>query len=231
MTPPRPRFALGFAALAGGLAALLHGGLLVLGGGVASGQARPWILAATAVLAAATEAGFASNVAADEASVPAARARAYGWLSMAGALLLLVLTAGPLVDWSHLSGARPAGPGWSGLAVMLAALGIVLRALAIRRLGARFSSRNTVAREAALETGGVYRWLAHPSEAGLLCLGGGVALLAASPWSLAALAALYASGLARIAVEEATLRDRHGDQYKSYRARRLDPFPSWPKGF
>ena len=115
-------------------------------------------------------------------------------------------------------------------ALVLMTAGIALRALAIQRLGARFSSRNAVGDQARLETAGVYRLLAHPSEAGLLSLGAGAALLSASPWSLALLVALYASATARIGIEEATLRNRYGCTYKVYRAGRFDPFPSWIQG-
>jgi protein-S-isoprenylcysteine O-methyltransferase Ste14 len=226
MTVSRPPFGLAPALLAGSVGGLAHVGLLALGG-AAGGDVRPWGLAAIAGLAAAIEAGCAAGIQADHRPLPASHDRVYGALSAAGALLFLLLTAGPLADWPRFSTRLTLGPGWIGLALALSLVGIVLRALAIRRLGARFSSGNVVDGRAGLETAGGDRLLAHPSEAGLLLLAAGAALLSASPWSLVVLGALYGSALARIGLEEATLRDRHGCIYKMYRADRFDPFPSW----
>lgn len=224
VTAPRPPIGLAPALAAASLCGLLHAGLLVLRGSPA-GDIRPWCLVAVAAVSAAVEAGCAAGAQADHRPIPAGQPRAYGRLSAMGALLCLLLTAGPLAGWPWLSTRLTASPAWIALALALSLLGITLRGLAIRRLGARFSSRNAVDGEAALETAGVYRLLAHPSEVGLLLLAAGAALLSASPWSLAVLAALYISAWARVGLEEATLQDRHGCTYKVYRADRFDPFP------
>ena len=216
--------------LAGSATALLHGGVLALASGPPAGDSRPLVLVALATLAAAIEAACAASARADHAVAPAPQARAYARLSGLSALACLVLTLAPLAAWPRLSTPLTAAPGWVLLACVLTAVGVALRGLAIHRLGARFSSRNAIDADAALETQGVYRLLAHPSEVGLLALAAGAALLAGGPLGLVVLPALYALTLARVRIEEAALRDRHGCIYKLYRAARWDPFPSGPWG-
>lgn len=110
--------------------------------------------------------------------------------------------------------------------VMMAA-GAVLRGAAIRRLGQRFNSTNAIAAGAALERDGVYRWLAHPSELGLMLLAGGAAVMALSPAPALLVAVLWGITAARLRLEEAALVRHHGDGYRAYRRTTFDPLPRW----
>lgn len=61
--------------------------------------------------------------------------------------------------------------------------GVALRLMAIRRLGPRFTHGVELVPGHRLETQGVYRWMHHPSEIGLLLVGLGTGLLLGSvPW-------------------------------------------------
>ena len=58
--------------------------------------------------------------------------------------------------------------------------GVALRLMAIRRLGSRFTHGVELVPGHRLETQGVYRWMHHPSEIGLLLVGLGTGLLLGS---------------------------------------------------
>ena len=77
-------------------------------------------------------------------------------------------TAGLILDGGSAWGALPFG------------VGVVLRLVAIRRLGARFTHGVELVPGHRLETQGVYRWMRHPSEVGLLLVGLGTGLLLGS---------------------------------------------------
>jgi protein-S-isoprenylcysteine O-methyltransferase Ste14 len=170
--------------------------------------------AALGALVAGVEAALASpNERAPETSSPT------GLFSQASGLLFMALwlgspffaSGGPLV-WRALIGAVAIG---SGLA---------LRATAIVTLGARFNSDNYIEAGAVLETKGLYRRLAHPSELGLLLLAVG----ALAYWAAAILwiiAPLYLVTVARLNLEETALTRSHGARYVHYRRHTLDPFP------
>ena len=141
------------------------------------------------------------------------------WPARASGLLLMAVWLG-----SPLLATSPPDPWRFALGSIAFAAGAALRAVAIRRLGARFNSDNHIEADAALETHGLYRRLAHPSELGLLLLAAGAALF----WGTATLwmiPALYLATLARLTLEEAALSRRHGARYALYRRSTFDPFP------
>lgn len=96
--------------------------------------------------------------------------------------------------------------------------GIALRYAAIRSLGRYFGNRITVLPDQRLVRRGIYRWLRHPSEAGLLAitlgacllLGGGVA---ATIWC----ACLLPAVLRRIAGEDRQLAAAFAEDFAAYR--------------
>ncbi len=110
--------------------------------------------------------------------------------------------------------------------VSFMAAGGLLRFCAVRRLGVRFTSDNGIAAGAALEQDGVYRWLAHPSEVGLMFLGLGGLCLEGSNWFGGLLCALAGLQIWRIHLEERALFRHYKDVYLRYRRRTLDPLPS-----
>ena len=106
----------------------------------------------------------------------------------------------------------------AGACVLL--LGLALRVWAVVTLGRSFRTSVEVDADQPVVTRNPYRWIRHPSYAGLLliALGGG---LGVGNWlSLAICAIVPPLGmLPRIAVEEAELNRVLGDQYRSYQAR------------
>jgi isoprenylcysteine carboxyl methyltransferase (ICMT) family protein YpbQ len=100
--------------------------------------------------------------------------------------------------------------GVEGMAIACGAVvmgsGVLLRCAAIYTLGARFVSELHVPSGEPLVRSGVYRWLDHPSEVGLLALTAGAAILfrsvyAASVWMFV----LVPLTAARIRIENAFL--------------------------
>jgi protein-S-isoprenylcysteine O-methyltransferase Ste14 len=137
------------------------------------------------------------------------------------ALVLVPLVSPMLSAWSERAGLWPLPGGmvlrWTGVA--LAAAGFLLRILAMRQLGARFSPIIEVQRQHALETGGVYTLMRHPGYGGALIanLGAILAFGSAAPLVLVVVMALATS--ARVAREDAALEATFGDDYQRYRDR------------
>ncbi|HSI48682.1 MAG TPA: isoprenylcysteine carboxylmethyltransferase family protein [Ideonella sp.] len=121
-----------------------------------------------------------------------------GTMEMAAAAKITLLLAA-LLPPSHVMAAAAL----PGLALM--ALGIALRTTAIRQLGAAYSHRIRVPALPLVERG-LYARLRHPAYLGTLLAHAGVALVFFNPWSLAALALLWAPAvLMRTLVEDRCL--------------------------
>lgn len=100
------------------------------------------------------------------------------------------------------------GSSWPGLihafGVLLTALGAALRFVAIRTLGERFVS--DIQAGDVVERDGIYAWLRHPSEIGLLFIAIGGPLLIGAPWtSLAAAILLLPVSMWRMRREDQAL--------------------------
>jgi protein-S-isoprenylcysteine O-methyltransferase Ste14 len=118
---------------------------------------------------------------------------------------------------------------WSvaaGAAIMAA--GILLRGFAISQLGRQFISESSKAGQGELLQSGVYAWMRHPSETGLILIAAGVSLLMQS-YSAALLGAgvLLPLIVTRIRLEERGLEIAFGVKFDRYRARvpALAPIP------
>jgi protein-S-isoprenylcysteine O-methyltransferase Ste14 len=99
---------------------------------------------------------------------------------------------------------------WSGLAT---------RVWAVATLGGAFRTTVEVDPGQAVVTTGPYKWIRHPSYAGLLLIVAGLGLALGNWLSAAACLALPLPALAwRIHVEEAELGRVLGDAYRAYRA-------------
>ena len=99
------------------------------------------------------------------------RQRSGSWhAALSGSALLLVTLVGLL----H-------GQGSSWGAVPLA-LGIGLRLVAILTLGERFTHAVELLPGHRIEDQGIYRWMSHPSEVGLLLIGAGTGALLGVAW-------------------------------------------------
>jgi protein-S-isoprenylcysteine O-methyltransferase Ste14 len=100
---------------------------------------------------------------------------------------------------------------WSGLAI---------RVWAIAALGRAFRTTVEVDPGQAVVATGPYRWIRHPSYAGLILIVTGVGLAAGHWLALVVCAVLPLPALLwRIRVEEAELTAVLGDRYRAYRAR------------
>lgn len=140
--------------------------------------------------------------------------------SLTGAALLLLFVSGALSV-----GSSPRG---SLLGSALMSAGIGLRVAAIRALGARFANSVLVEVEAPIRSG-VYRYLRHPSELGLLGIGLGACLLMSSwvafgVWALGLLPLV----LIRVRQEDAQLLDMFGASYRDYTRNVPGLLPRWP---
>ncbi len=106
----------------------------------------------------------------------------------------------------------------AGLPIIAA--GLVLRALAMRALGASFVVRLGVRDDQALVDAGPYRWIRHPNYAALMLVACGTAVSLSSPLALAATVCLWLPVvLLRIAREERMMTERFDRRYRTYMSR------------
>jgi protein-S-isoprenylcysteine O-methyltransferase Ste14/anti-anti-sigma regulatory factor len=106
----------------------------------------------------------------------------------------------------------------SGLGVLVMWLGLAMRVWAIAALGSDFRTTVEVDPGQAVVATGPYKWIRHPSYAGLLLILAGFGLALGNWLSLAACLALPLPALVRrIQVEEAELTRVLGDAYRTYR--------------
>jgi protein-S-isoprenylcysteine O-methyltransferase Ste14 len=110
--------------------------------------------------------------------------------------------------------------------LILYVLGSLLRLVPVFALGRRFSGLVAIQPGHRLETDGIYRFIRHPSYAGLLILVTGLVLIFRCWIGLVLVAAIFVILLARIKSEEALLAATFGEEYEAYRRRtwRLVPW-------
>jgi len=113
---------------------------------------------------------------------------------------------------------------WLGLALFTT--GGALRVATLFALGRRFSGLVAIQEGHTLVTGGLYRWIRHPSYAGALVNNLGWMLVFRSVAGLLAVLLLAGLLLVRISAEESLLVSEFGADYEAYRRRtwRLVPW-------
>jgi protein-S-isoprenylcysteine O-methyltransferase Ste14 len=116
----------------------------------------------------------------------------------------------------------PGGLVWPVAAgVVLIAAGVGLRAWSIATLGRFFQYQIKVQPGHRVVTDGPYRWVRHPSYAGIALILAGIALACDDVWGLVAAAVLGGAGLAvRIRAEERQLTQALGAEYERFAAGR-----------
>jgi protein-S-isoprenylcysteine O-methyltransferase Ste14 len=116
----------------------------------------------------------------------------------------------------------PGGLVWPVVAgLVLMAAGIGLRAWSIVTLGRFFQYRIRVQPGHQVVTSGPYRYVRHPSYAGIAMVLAGIALASGDVWSLLAVAVLGGAGLVvRIRAEERQLTQALGAEYERFAAGR-----------
>jgi protein-S-isoprenylcysteine O-methyltransferase Ste14 len=108
-------------------------------------------------------------------------------------------------------------------ALVFALAGAALRARAIAALGDAFVSAAEPPPQ--LATSGIYAWVRHPSELGLLLVSLGFALAAPGPCTIVGLMVVAGSGALRVRREERVLALAFGRLHRDY-ARRVPAL--WP---
>lgn len=106
---------------------------------------------------------------------------------------------------------------WTGVALTLA--GGALRLAPVFILGNRFSGLVAIQPNHTLVTGGLYRYIRHPSYLGLIVTSIGWALAFRSFVGVLLALAFVPLIAARIRSEEALLRSQFGSEYDAYRAK------------
>jgi protein-S-isoprenylcysteine O-methyltransferase Ste14 len=118
----------------------------------------------------------------------------------------------------------PAPLRMAGVVVMW--LGLALRVWAIAALGGRFRTTVEVEPGQAVVSSGPYRWIRHPSYAGLLLIVAGLGTALGNWLSLVACVVLPLPAIAwRIHVEEAELNRVLGQAYRTYQSGRACLIP------
>jgi protein-S-isoprenylcysteine O-methyltransferase Ste14 len=147
------------------------------------------------------------------------------WIFLPFTLLSLLLTwLPPYLDGRDLwTLPQPIIP-YIGL--ILYVLGSVLRLAPVFALGRRFSGLVAIQQGHRLKTDGLYRFIRHPSYAGILVLTTGFVLVFRCWIGLFIVAGFLVILLARIKAEEALLATTFGEEYEAYRRRtwRLVPW-------
>jgi protein-S-isoprenylcysteine O-methyltransferase Ste14 len=130
----------------------------------------------------------------------------------------------PYLDGRNLWATDEAITPYVGL--ILLTLGGMLRVAAVFTLGRRFTGLVAIQKEHRLQTGGLYRYIRHPSYAGMLLYLAGFVLVFRCWLGLALVAAILAVLVARMNAEESLLESEFTEEYASYRRRtwRLVPW-------
>lgn len=126
-------------------------------------------------------------------------------LGLATGISLLAVSWVSLV--THDIRSDPAASGLSLLGLIAMMAGVALRCLSMLTLGSGFVSASRLQPGQPVLSVGIYRYLRHPSEAGLLCIAFGTPMLLESLVGFAiAGAVLLPLSLYRICIEDAALR-------------------------
>ena len=147
------------------------------------------------------------------------------WIFAPFLVLSLALAVVPAyLDGRNLWTTDEAVTPYAGL--ILLTLGGVVRTAAVFVLGRRFTGLVAIQEGHRLQTSGLYRYIRHPSYAGMLLYMAGYVLVFRCWLGLLLVAATLAVLLARMNAEEALLVSEFGEEYASYRARtwRLVPW-------
>jgi protein-S-isoprenylcysteine O-methyltransferase Ste14 len=115
---------------------------------------------------------------------------------------------------------------WLGLLLMVT--GATFRQWALIHLGRFFSCTVQIESEHRVITSGPYQWIRHPAYTGMITVYTGLSM-AIGTWlgTLTTFIIVTISLLYRIRVEEATLVQALGDEYRTYMKRTWQLFPGW----
>ena len=161
-----------------------------------------------------------SGISGGEKHSSASKTILYGF----GLVLLLLTLAPPYCDRRDILVIDGDAVRYFGLFLFFA--GSILRLVAVFVLGRRFSGLVAIQSDHQLKTDGLYRYIRHPSYAGLIASMIGYVLIFRSLTGLVLIILLVLFLVSRMNDEERFLEAHFGDEYRNYRhrTRRLVPF-------
>jgi protein-S-isoprenylcysteine O-methyltransferase Ste14 len=110
--------------------------------------------------------------------------------------------------------------------ILLYITGLIIRWMLIRQLKKRFTVNVAINREHVLETGGLFKYIRHPSYAGLMLILSGLGLAMNSLISFIIVVIPVFLGLNyRIFIEEKLLGLEFGEEYADFKAKRKKIIP------
>jgi len=106
--------------------------------------------------------------------------------------------------------------------------GLAIREWALIKLGRFFSRTVQIQTEHKVITEGPYRWIRHPAYTGMILIYAGI-IMSIGTWlgALLTFSIVTISLLYRIRVEDRTLLDAFGDEYRDYMKQTWLLFPGW----
>jgi protein-S-isoprenylcysteine O-methyltransferase Ste14 len=137
-----------------------------------------------------------------------------------GTRVLIAVSIGVAIFVAARASSSSAPPAVRAAGVAVMWVGLAVRGWAIATLGRSFRTTVEVDPGQAVITSGPYRWIRHPSYAGLLLILLGFGLASGDWLSLAVCVLLpLPAFVRRVQVEEAELSRVLGDAYRAYQAR------------
>jgi protein-S-isoprenylcysteine O-methyltransferase Ste14 len=115
---------------------------------------------------------------------------------------------------------------WAGLLIIIG--GLAIREWALIKLGRFFSRTVQIQAEHKVISEGPYRWIRHPAYTGMILIYAGI-IMSIGTWlgALVTFSIVTISLLYRIRVDERTLLDAFGDEYRDYMKQTWLLFPGW----
>jgi protein-S-isoprenylcysteine O-methyltransferase Ste14 len=115
---------------------------------------------------------------------------------------------------------------WVGVLIIIA--GLAIREWALIKLGRFFSRTVQIETEHKVITVGPYRWIRHPAYTGMILIYAGI-IMSIGTWlgALLTFSIVTISLLCRIRVEERTMLNTFGDEYRDYMKQTWLLFPGW----
>ena len=185
-----------------------------------SHPARTWLVIGSFLLLILAWFSGSSGLSGGEKHSSASKAILYGF----GLVLLLVTLVPPYCDRRDIWVIDGDAVRYFGLFLFFA--GSLFRLAAVFVLGRRFSGLVAIQPDHQLKTDGLYRYIRHPSYAGLIASMIGVVLIFRSAIGLIFVVLLFLFLVSRMNDEERFLEAHFGEQYRTYRQKtqRLVPF-------
>ena len=184
-----------------------------------SHPARTWLVIGSFLLLILAWFSGSSGLSGGEKHSPAGKTILYGF----GSVLLLLTLVPPYCDRHDIWVIDGDAVRYFGLFLFFA--GSLLRLAAVFVLGRRFSGLVAIQPDHQLKTDGLYRYVRHPSYAGLIASMIGLVLIFRSAIGLIFVILLFLFLVSRMNDEERFLEAHFGEEYRDYRlkTRRLVP--------